>query len=100
MALFRWRRRAKTAAYVPRHTASWAAPAYPQPLPVDCDENDLSRGPERSFSSQSTSGGDPSVRLGFADGTEVELAASHPNAVALRAVADLLVQDERRPAEN
>jgi len=40
------------------------------------------------------------VRLGFTDGSEVELAPTHPNAVALRAVADLLVQDERRPAEN
>ena len=39
------------------------------------------------------------VRLGFADGTEVELDAEHPNAVALRTVADLLVQDPRRDAD-
>lgn len=77
MRLLRWRRRAKAAAYVPRHSTAWAAPAYP---PAERTE--------------------AAVRLGFSDGSEVELAASHPNAVALRAVADLLVQDERRPAEN
>jgi hypothetical protein len=33
------------------------------------------------------------VRLGFADGSEVGLDERDPSAVALRAVADLLVQD-------
>jgi len=33
------------------------------------------------------------VRLGFADGSEVALDARDPSALALRAVADLLVQD-------
>jgi len=40
------------------------------------------------------------VRLGFADGTEVELDGSHPSTVALRAVADLLVQDPAVRADN
>jgi hypothetical protein len=34
--------------------------------------------------------------LGFADGSQLELAATDPSALALRAVADLLVQ-ERPP---
>jgi len=33
------------------------------------------------------------VRLGFADGSEVALDDRDPSAMALRAVADLLVQD-------
>jgi len=33
------------------------------------------------------------VRLGFADGSEVALDERDPSALALRAVADLLVQD-------
>jgi hypothetical protein len=33
------------------------------------------------------------VRLGFADGSEVELDNWHPSAVAMRGVADLLVQE-------
>jgi len=33
------------------------------------------------------------VRLGFADGTEVGLDDRDPSAMALRAVADLLVQE-------
>jgi hypothetical protein len=40
------------------------------------------------------------VRLGFGDGSEVELSAGDPSAIALRAVADLLVQDPRDRAEN
>ncbi|HMC68815.1 MAG TPA: hypothetical protein VKJ07_06655, partial [Mycobacteriales bacterium] len=78
------RRRPRTAdaayvPYAPRHSAAWAQPAAPPP-PVQAQP-------------------DPAVRLGFSDGTEVELAASHPNAVALRAVADLLVQDQPNAAE-
>jgi hypothetical protein len=43
---------------------------------------------------------EPAVRLGFDDGSEVELAASDPRAVALRAVADVLVQDRPHDADN
>ncbi|MDQ1745814.1 MAG: hypothetical protein QOD07_77 [Frankiaceae bacterium] len=84
MRLFRRRRRTADAGYVPyapRHSAAWAQPAVPPPVPAQPAQPD------------------PAVRLGFADGTEVELAASHPNAVALRAVADLLVQDPPNSAE-
>jgi hypothetical protein len=40
------------------------------------------------------------VRLGFADGSQLELRAEDPRARALRAVADSLVQDSSAPAEN
>jgi hypothetical protein len=40
------------------------------------------------------------VTLGFADGSELELAAGDPSALALRAVADLLVQDRHQTADN
>jgi hypothetical protein len=63
-----WRRRrdkARHAAPPPRRTASWAQAAVP---PAE----------ER-------------VRLGFADGSEVELRADDPTALALQAVADVLV---------
>jgi len=70
MGLFRRRRRTADASYVPyapRHSAGWAEAAVPpQPVP------------------------DPAVRLGFADGTEVELDQSHPSAVALKTVADVI----------
>jgi hypothetical protein len=40
------------------------------------------------------------VRLGFGDGSELELADGDPSAIALRAVADLLVQDPHAHADN
>jgi hypothetical protein len=40
------------------------------------------------------------VRLGFGDGSEVELATGDPSAIALRAVAALLVQEPADRAEN
>jgi hypothetical protein len=43
---------------------------------------------------------DPTVRLGFVDGSELELPATDPRAVALRAVADLLVQEPGISADN
>ena len=61
----RRRDRARHAAPPVRRTASWAQAAVP---PAD----------ER-------------VRLGFADGSEVELGADDPTALALQAVADVLV---------
>jgi hypothetical protein len=39
------------------------------------------------------------VLLGFDDGSQVQLAETDPNALALLAVADLLVQDPAREAE-
>jgi len=71
-----WRLRRRTArhAAVPApRSASWVAPALP---------------PE------------PAVRLGFDDGSELELTAGDPRARALRAVADLLVQDSAATADN
>ncbi len=68
MRLFRRRRRvAAQDPYVPRHSG-WAQAAVPPPP-------------------------DPAVRLGFADGTELELAATHPSAVALKTVADVIARD-------
>jgi len=36
----------------------------------------------------------PTVRLGFADGSEVELEDTNPAAMALQAVADVLLRNE------
>ena len=74
MRIFRPRPRTATTPYVARHSG-WAAPALP-PAPS------------------------AGVRLGFADGSEVELESGHPSALALRAVADLLVQDRPDRADN
>lgn len=52
----------------PRHAASWVQPAQP---PVE-----------------------PSVTLGFADGSELELGENDPSALALQAVADVLLRRE------
>jgi len=40
------------------------------------------------------------VRLGFSDGSQVDLPAEDPRARALRAVADSLVQESAASAEN
>lgn len=66
MRLFRRRKQTAVVPYEPRH-AGWAQAAAP-PEPVG-------------------------VRLGFTDGTEVELAVTHPSAVALRTVADVIARD-------
>jgi hypothetical protein len=71
MRLFRRRERTAVTPYAPRH-AGWANLALP-PTPSPA--------------------ADPAVRLGFADGTEVELDGSHPNAVALRTVADVIARE-------
>jgi len=71
MRLFRRRARTATTPYVPRHSG-WAEPALP-PVPVPI----------------ALAG----VRLGFVDGTEVELEHNHPSAVALRSVADVISRD-------
>jgi len=85
MHLFRRRERTAVVPYEPRH-AGWAQPALP---------------PQPHQSPQPADPAEPvGVRLGFADGTEVALDRSHPSAVALRAVADLLVQDEPNYAED
>jgi hypothetical protein len=69
-----WRRRPARHAAVPEpRPARWAEPARPPT---------------------------PTVRLGFGDGSELELADGDPSAIALRAVADLLVQDQRADADN
>jgi hypothetical protein len=39
------------------------------------------------------------VRLGFGDGSQVDLDPTDPGAIALRAVADLLVQAQPRRAD-
>ena len=66
------RRRARHAAAPEPRRASWAAPVLP---------------PE------------PAVRLGFGDGSQLDLPAGDPTALALRTVADLLVQDSRVNAD-
>jgi hypothetical protein len=78
-----WRRRPRQPVArhaLPRQAASWAEPAFP-PAPVDVlapvDVPVQSSG----------------VLLGFSDGSEVALDERDPSALALRAVADLLVQD-------
>ena len=58
---------------MPRQRATWAEPALPPP----------------AYDAPPAYG----VRLGFADGSEVGLDERDPSAVALRAVADLLVQE-------
>ena len=68
-----WRRRvARHAVVPPPRRAAWAKPALPP---------------------------GPAVCLGFDDGSQIELPATDPRAVALRAVADLLVQDPHKRAE-
>jgi hypothetical protein len=65
----RWpwrRRRPESGSTTFEPVRRWAEPAYP---PAD-------------------------VRLGFADGSEVAIDAADPTAVAFRAVADLLVQED------
>lgn len=62
------RDRGRHAAPPAGRTASWAPPAEPP-----AEEH---------------------VLLGFADGSEVELGADDPNALALRAVADVLLRKE------
>jgi hypothetical protein len=67
----RWpwsRRKRRHDAPVPRHAASWAQPALP---PVE-----------------------PSVTLGFTDGSELALVEGDPSAMALQAVADVLLRQE------
>jgi hypothetical protein len=64
--------------------ASWAEPAFP---PAAADHAAAEQHPV-GVPVQAAA-----VRLGFADGSEVALDERDPSALALRAVADLLVQD-------
>jgi hypothetical protein len=68
-----WRRRARHAAATLPRPGGWAVAAQPP-----------------SFA----------VRLGFVDGSELDLLPGDPRAVALAAVADLLVQDPAAGADN
>jgi hypothetical protein len=65
---------------------SWATPALP---PLEAPVEITAEPPPA-----------PEVQLGFADGSLVGLDATHPSARALRAVADMLVQDSGKSAEN
>ena len=80
-----WRRRKATPAparhAMPRQ-ASWAQPAFPPGSPEVPADVPVAVPVQSS-----------SVLLGFADGTEVALDERDPSALALRAVAELLVQD-------
>jgi len=72
-----WRRTSSSGRHaLPRQRATWAEPALPPPTGEEAP-------PAPAYP----------VRLVFADGSEVGLDARDPSAVALRAVADLLVQD-------
>jgi hypothetical protein len=86
-----WRReRGRHAAVAPRRMAAVVQSVAVQPTdtpPVDTPQFDVPQATEPSTERATDAG----VRLGFADGTEVELGAGDPRALALRAVADVLV---------
>jgi hypothetical protein len=83
-----WRRRREQPRHaVSRQPASWAEPAFP-PAPVTTEL--ATAVPVAPVDVPVQAAG---VRLGFADGSEVALDERDPSALALRAVADLLVQD-------
>ena len=87
-----WRRRNSapaptTARHAMPRQATWAQPAFPSaPNPAAVD---VPAQPAPADVPAQSSG----VLLGFADGTEVALDERDPSALALRAVAELLVQD-------
>ncbi len=101
MRLFRRRRRTAEAAYVPyvpRH-AGWAqtalppeAAAPPPPAAPPVPVAPTVPVPRATARPAPPPPGAPGVRLGFADGTEVELDGSDPSARALRTVADVIVR--------
>lgn len=68
---------------LPPRVATWVQPALP-PTPV-ASPTEASR----------PRAGDGGVRLGFSDGSLVDLPAGDPHALALRAVAGLLMDDDR-----
>jgi hypothetical protein len=90
---------------LPRQRATWAQPALPPPLEPPPFEPLPPAAPQATVDSAfpaevaavrpSVGAVASDVRLGFADGSEVTLAAADPCAVALRAVADVLVRGER-----
>ena len=96
-----WRRRKSAAPAAPaRHAmprqASWAQPAFPPglapvitPTPAPAPETAPAGAPVAAAVLPQGS----QVRLGFVDGSEIALEAGDPRALALRAVAELLVQD-------
>jgi hypothetical protein len=84
-----WRRRRAVATKpAPRHRATWATAAAPPPATTPT----LATTTTTPRSGSAASAG--SVLLGFADGTQAELPHGNPNAVALRAVADVLMRGE------
>jgi hypothetical protein len=92
MGLFRRRRRTADASYLPyapRHSdsgrAGWAQPALP---PQSAPPAEPAVAPQPAQAVEPVG-----VRLGFADGTEVALDHSHPSAVALKTVADVITRD-------
>jgi hypothetical protein len=83
-----WRRRPKQPVArhaLPRQAATWAEPAFP-PAPV-------AAAPAQAAAPVAVPAQSSAVLLGFSDGSEVALDERDPSALALRAVADLLVQD-------
>jgi hypothetical protein len=72
---------------LPRQAATWAEPAFP---PVDAPAVAAPPPAQASVAVPVQASG---VLLGFADGSQVALDERDPSALALRAVADLLVQD-------
>jgi hypothetical protein len=70
--------------WLPRRTQAPAAVPAPRQPPVDQDRPTLPG---------------MHVRLGFSDGSQVDIGDDDPRARALRHVADLLVQDPAAPAD-
>jgi hypothetical protein len=90
-----WRRLSGRQDPPARHAARWAEPALPPATPVVTPPVTPPATPVVTAVEPV-----PGVRLGFVDGTQVELDRGHPSARALRAIADLLVQEHPDRAEN
>jgi hypothetical protein len=91
MAWWRRRRTPAHAALPARRQATWAAAAFPPE--VEAAVAAAVAAPPIVPTQRSES----AVRLGFDDGSEMQLAAEDPRARALQAVADLLIKTEPAP---
>lgn len=91
MRLLRRRSRGRHAGVPAWRERLWAEPALPLPtLPSAASPIPAQRSSPDAVAELASPVTDNSVRLGFADGTEVQLDASSATAAELRAVADVL----------
>jgi hypothetical protein len=88
-----WRRRHARHAAVPARRATWVAAALPPEVAQVVAEA------VATPVAVPAQGSTHAVRLGFLDGSELALPAHDESARALRAVADLLVQDPQQRAD-